>query len=131
MNVGNRMQDLRKERGLNQDDVAAALGVSTGTISNWERGSRKPDLAQLNKLADYFSVSADYLLGRTNERDAEAKHFHSPKNSDLWRRFADLFEPGSIDYIEFAIEMKERDIDPEEVREFLKLILKLRKQDKE
>src|SRR5690554_3111794 len=119
METGSRLRKLRIERGLSQEELADLFQITAGTISNWERGSRKPDLIQLNNLADHFGVSSDYLLCRTNERNPEVKQFHTPKDNALWRKFADLFEPGSIDWIEFAIELKENEIDPEEIRDYL------------
>lgn len=63
---------LRKERtnlGLNQVEFAKIFNVTKQTVSNWENGNRNPDSATLSKLADYFGVSVDYLLGRTDERN--------------------------------------------------------------
>lgn len=53
----------RVRRGLSKDDLARAMGVSRKTIHNWENEGRIPGAA-LSKLADFFGVSADYLLGR-------------------------------------------------------------------
>ncbi|CEO04824.1 DNA-binding protein [[Clostridium] sordellii] len=61
---------LRKERvnlGLNQVEFAKIFNVTKQTVSNWENGNRNPDSATLSKLADYFGVTVDYLLGRTDE----------------------------------------------------------------
>nr|DAP48641.1 MAG TPA: Repressor protein CI [Caudoviricetes sp.] len=63
---------LRKERvnlGLNQVEFAKIFNVTKQTVSNWENGNRNPDSATLSKIADYFEVSVDYLLGRTDERN--------------------------------------------------------------
>ncbi|MCL4514019.1 MAG: helix-turn-helix domain-containing protein [Firmicutes bacterium] len=61
-----RLAFLRKEKGLSQYELAKALGFSRGQIANYEQGSRRPDPATLQRLADYFNVSVDYLLGRNN-----------------------------------------------------------------
>lgn len=53
----------RVRRGLSKDDLAKAMGVSRKTIHNWENEGRIPAVA-LSKLAEFFGVSADYLLGR-------------------------------------------------------------------
>ena len=55
---------LRKERGIGQVTLAKAIGVSKGIISLWENGLREPTLSNLVALADFFSVSLDYLAGR-------------------------------------------------------------------
>jgi len=60
-----RLRELRLEKELKQSDVAKNMNVVFGTISNWERGKSFPNIEELKNLADYFNVSADYLLGRT------------------------------------------------------------------
>ena len=59
---------LRKERGLSQKQVAADLGISQALLSHYEKGLRECKLDFLIKVADYFEVSTDYLLGRTVQR---------------------------------------------------------------
>lgn len=65
---GRRLAALRKERDLSQYKLAELLRYSRGQIANYEQGKRKPDFETLNNLADFFGVSMDYLLGRTNIR---------------------------------------------------------------
>ncbi len=50
---------------LRQEDIAAYLNVSRQTISKYERGDREPDFYMLNRIADYYQVSIDFLFGRT------------------------------------------------------------------
>ena len=61
-----RIKDLRLSRGLNQVELAKELGVSKQCISNWENDNIQPSIDMLIKIADYFGVSTDYLLGRSN-----------------------------------------------------------------
>ena len=68
LEVGEILAKLRKERNLGQKELAAFLSLSTGTISNYENGVHFPDLNTLCKLAEYFGVTTDYLLNRTNYR---------------------------------------------------------------
>lgn len=68
MVTGKRIAMLRKEKGWGQKQLASYLRVSVSTISNYEQGVHSPDLSILSKLADLFEVSADYLLGRTDNR---------------------------------------------------------------
>lgn len=64
-----RFKQLREESGLTQEELARRLGVSKGTVGNYESGARTPrKLDDLNSLADYFNVEIDYLLGRSNDR---------------------------------------------------------------
>ena len=62
----NRIRDLREDRDLRQSDLAEATGIDQRTISNYETGKTAPDSYALIKLADFFGVSIDYLLGRTD-----------------------------------------------------------------
>ena len=64
----NRIKDLREDRDLRQTDVAEATGIDQRTLSNYETGKTNPDSFALIRLADFFDVSIDYLLGRTNLR---------------------------------------------------------------
>ena len=60
---------LRKEQGISQRKVAAALGISQALLSDYENGIREPGLGFVIKVCDYYHVSADYLLGRTLDRE--------------------------------------------------------------
>ena len=61
---GTRLKLLRESKGLRQEDIGALFGFGKSTISQWESGGREPDYSIIVKLADYFQVSTDYLLGR-------------------------------------------------------------------
>ena len=54
---------LRREAGISQDEVAQALGIAKSTVSMYERGNRRPNLAVLTKLAELLNVSVDALVG--------------------------------------------------------------------
>jgi transcriptional regulator with XRE-family HTH domain len=64
--LGERLSNLRKSKGLSQYELADRLGFSRGKLANYEQGSRQPDYGTLQKIADYFEVSTDYLLGRSD-----------------------------------------------------------------
>lgn len=61
----NRIRDLRIDRDLRQIDVANATGIDQKTLSNYETGKTNPDSYAIIKLADFFGVTTDYLLGLT------------------------------------------------------------------
>ncbi len=61
-----RLVDLRKKVGFNRNELHEKLGITCATIKNWETGRRSPNARLLEKYADYFDVSIDYLMGRTN-----------------------------------------------------------------
>ena len=60
----NRIREIRQAKGIRQTDLANILGVSQSTLSTWENGRYEPDFSSLNKLADYFQVPVDHILGR-------------------------------------------------------------------
>jgi transcriptional regulator with XRE-family HTH domain len=62
-----RLKRLRVEKNLVQKDIADAMHLSIRAISNYEQGIREPSLEILIKLCNYFDVSADYLIGRTDD----------------------------------------------------------------
>ncbi len=61
-----RLKELRKKRGISQVKLAIDLSMSQNTISRYETGSHEADYETLIKIANYFDVSIDYLLGRTD-----------------------------------------------------------------
>lgn len=61
-----RLKELRKSRGISQLKLAMDLSMNQNSISRYESGAREADYATLIKFADYFNVSIDYLLGRTD-----------------------------------------------------------------
>lgn len=62
----NRLRELRKSLGLSQEDLGQKFNLAKSTISQYELGKRSPDSVILTKLADFFNVTVDYLLGRTD-----------------------------------------------------------------
>jgi transcriptional regulator with XRE-family HTH domain len=64
----NRLKMLRKEKKIKQEQLAEALNIGKSSVGNYEIGTRLPDADVVVALADYFNVSADYLLGRVNDR---------------------------------------------------------------
>lgn len=65
---GDRLRSLREEADLHQKEVADKVGVKRNTVTSWENGDRQPEVGRLEKVADLFSVSTDYLLGRSDVR---------------------------------------------------------------
>lgn len=65
--LGQRLKDLRKQKKVGQKEVAELLGLSLRTYQFYECGAYDPSLLNLVVLADYFQVSTDYLLGRSDE----------------------------------------------------------------
>ncbi|ANY70442.1 hypothetical protein BBD42_31050 [Paenibacillus sp. BIHB 4019] len=69
--LGERIAALRKKRGLSQYELAERLGFSRGKLANYEQGTRQPDYDTLNKIATFFEVTTDFLLGRSDETNKQ------------------------------------------------------------
>ena len=67
MNTVERILSLIKEKNINQVVLAKAIGVSAGNISDWKTGKANPSYGAIVKLANYFNVSTDYLLCKTDD----------------------------------------------------------------
>lgn len=65
MSLGKRLRTLRMRRNMRQEDVAKRLEISKSAVGMYERGDREPSLETLQKLADLYGVTTDFLLGRT------------------------------------------------------------------
>ncbi len=63
-----RIRDLREDRDMTQREVADILGIQQTVYSRYERGYQTIPVEHLLNLADYYNVSADYILGRTNNK---------------------------------------------------------------
>lgn len=73
MTTGSKIRDLRKEKRVSQIELAKMVHVSQATVTAWETGKAEPSSSALNSLADYFNVSADYLLGRTKIKNPKSQ----------------------------------------------------------
>jgi len=71
--LGDRLKQLRKQYKLTQEEVSEKLGLLRGTYSNYENGSREPDLALIKKFARFYEVSVHYLIGEEENEEGEIK----------------------------------------------------------
>lgn len=69
MELGNNIRSIRKQRGLRQEQLAEAMGVSVAAVSKWETNQSFPELTVLAELADFFEVSVDTLIGHSLKAD--------------------------------------------------------------
>ena len=67
MSFSDRIIQLKKERKLLQKDIASSIGLSLRAYQYYEKGQKEPTLSVLLRLADYFDVSLDYLVGRSDD----------------------------------------------------------------
>ena len=108
--LSDNLRKLRKELGVNQDALAQYLNISRPAYSQYETGNRNPDWNTISRLADYFQVSADYLLGRTEIKDAVISNdgqFLTKEQLDLldlYRQFTEQQRARFIGYGERVLE---------------------------
>lgn len=66
INIGKSLKNIRESENLTQSKLAEKTGISQQSISRWESGQRFPNILDLVKLADYYKISIDELIGREN-----------------------------------------------------------------
>lgn len=67
MEFAKTFKKLRRDRGLSQSELAGRLGISKSAVNMYERGERRPDLEMIKRIADFFNVDLNYLLGFTDK----------------------------------------------------------------
>lgn len=68
LKLSERLQALRKEQHLSQEKFASEIGIGFSTYRRYEKNEREPDAPVLVKMADFYNVSLDYLVGRSDQR---------------------------------------------------------------
>lgn len=108
-----KLKTLREQNNLTQRSLAEKINVTHGAIGNWEMGKRDPDISTLVKIADYFGVSIDYLVGHSSEPYAVSTPTPSDEYTNAEKRVIEAYRtlvPGMQDYILEMIE-KLADVD--------------------
>lgn len=125
-NCPNNILNARQASGLSQKAVAISLGVSSPTVSDWERERKYPSIDNLKQLADLFSVSVDYLLGRTDQKSnaptSDIPGFSSISSSDLFLEIA--HQHGEKNAAAFSMYLSLDSEDRGEIRGQMKQMLK-------
>jgi len=103
ISIGERLKQLVKEKGLEQQEVAAELGMKAPTFNGYVSNNREPSIARLIQFAKYFKVSVDYLVGYADIRDPYLSHLSEEINGFIR-------DEENITYIELAKDIKERTI---------------------
>ncbi len=67
MKYGERIASLREKHAMTQEELSAKLGITRASLSHYENNRRAPDYDTITKIAGFFNVSIDYLLGRTDD----------------------------------------------------------------
>ena len=85
-----RIKELRTSYGLTQVDFAKQLSVSKQAVSNWENNNIQPSIDMLLKIADFFGVSTDYLLGRNNDYSLDTNGLSSVEIAHIQMLISDI-----------------------------------------
>ena len=93
--LNERIKELRILHGMSQVDLAARLGISKQSVSNWENDNIQPSIEMLLKLARLFSVSTDYLLGLEKRRYLEISGLSETQLTHLQQIINDLVHVNS------------------------------------
>lgn len=96
---GQRLKILRDRKAMNQEGIAKAIGISRASYSHYETSRIEPDLELIRKLSDYHNVTADYLIGKSDEPyHMEDDDFVAFKNDpSLERWYKELPKSGAVD----------------------------------
>ena len=86
MTIGDRIKNLRKKTNMTQEDLANCLGVSYQAVSKWECNLTSPDLGLIGPLTKLLGVTADELLGLTEEENDERKAYFDSEYKGFWKR---------------------------------------------
>lgn len=96
----NRLKALRMEKDLTLDEIQNQTGIKRGTYSNYENGITEPKIDTWQKLADFFEVPTEYLMGLTNDRVTLTINDLNPAEEDAYKRITAMlsedYPKGSI-----------------------------------
>ncbi|ELK47218.1 helix-turn-helix transcriptional regulator [Halobacillus sp. BAB-2008] len=112
MAFSDRLKQLRNRHKLSREQLAQTIGVSYSTISKYESGTREPDFKTLDKMSDYFDVTTDYLLGRSNTPSSQPE-----STNDSIAEINRLLDKYEIDDMAFFDIEKWKSMSPEQIRQ--------------
>ncbi len=88
MNIADRIQHLRKVKGISQEELADKIGVSRQSVSKWESEQTSPDIEKVILMSDYFEVTTDYLLKGIEPTPAETNQPKAKPNAMVFTMVA-------------------------------------------
>ena len=97
-----RLKELRTKHGMSQIEFAKKFNVAQNTVSNWENGNRQIDSETAIKLADFFDVSTDYLLSRTDNPEQSVDQQLEGIEFALYGEIKELTEDEKQDILDFV-----------------------------
>lgn len=119
-----RLKQLRESKGLTQSQLAEELSIGRASISNYELGSRTPDLDVLVKIADYFEVTTDYLAGKSNFKNNKSQGMFSKEELETFSKLDEKVATQLIDRVETfkntILNLCNQDVHPEMINSIFK-----------
>jgi HTH-type transcriptional regulator, competence development regulator len=109
--LGSNIKKLRERENISQKDFAQKIGISNVVLSRYEKDERKPDYDMLKRIADYFEVSIDFLLGREEKGN---------QKEDTLEEVNKLVKEYGIEQFGFFDIDKWKDLSPEDIEEIKK-----------
>ncbi len=116
MSLVGKIQNLCEDKGTTLIGLERKVGLGRGTIRNWDKNS--PSIDKIKKVADYFNVSTDWLLGRVEE-----KRHAVIENEDIPQELREL----GVSWLKVTKEFKERGFTPEEIKKVIDAVTGLNK----
>lgn len=110
---GDRLKELRKERNLTQEELGNLMNSNKASISHYESNRRMPDAYTIANFADFFNVTVDYILGRSDKKDGEIL-----ENDDLPKELKKI----GIEYLEVNKELKKKGLSPEDILDIIQAL---------
>lgn len=125
-----RIRYLRDKRGSTQDEISRVVGKSRESVSKYEIGEREPDLTSITALAKYFNVSADYMLGITDNSEVLIGSKRKPFSPDFYLYEKYLTDIGFLPHLRLAVKIQDNDIELSKVEKFVNSLIKQNRQQK-
>lgn len=117
-----KMKELRAREGISQAELASTLGVAQQTVASWETGKSSPNYATLTRIANYFRVTTDCLLGNAPqeaEENTSPRYYHDPEVAEIAQEMRD--RPGMRTLFDASRNLSKESI--EEVQRFIEFQL--------
>jgi len=96
MGFPKRLVNLREEKDMRQNELAAEIGIKSNNISKYEKGLSQPPIATLIKMAEYFEVSVDYLLGLSSIKNPYSADKFTPREAEIVAKYRKLTRENQI-----------------------------------
>ncbi len=127
---GERLRELRDDRGLNQENIANILNVDRSTIAGYETRGRETSYSNLMILAELFDVSIDYLIGYSDVKNHGPRKIYAAEEliDYVPDGYKELFKSENLGAIEFTNSIIKEEINPTDLIELVKIVQNLRKQ---